>query len=150
MWGGNVLTRVYVSVHRRVPTLVGEGRVPTLVGEGGGVITLARGYLLWVRGLPISGSGYLPSPRGYLPWPGGGGVPQLGGTYLDGDTFQVKVCTPLPSQGRYPQETEQHSEFLLRRGRYASCVYAGGLICEEWHPWLWTKLKRYQATNWSC
>ena len=32
---------------------------------------------------------------------------------------------PPPSR----QETEQHSEHLLRGGRYASCVHAGGLFC---------------------
>ena len=31
-----------------------------------------------------------------------------------------------PSPG---QKTEQHSEHLLRGGRYASCVHAGGLSC---------------------
>ena len=28
-----------------------------------------------------------------------------------------------------PPETDQHSEHLLRAGRYASCVHAGGLSC---------------------
>ena len=32
--------------------------------------------------------------------------------------------TPLPHQ-----ETDQQSEHLLRGGRYASCVHAGGLSC---------------------
>ena len=28
-----------------------------------------------------------------------------------------------------PSRTDQHSEHLLRDGRYASCVHAGGLSC---------------------
>ena len=40
----------------------------------------------------------------------------------------VKVGTP---QGRYlpHQETEQHSEYLLRSRRYLSCVHVGGISC---------------------
>ena len=38
--------------------------------------------------------------------------------------------TPLPDLGwGTPPWTEQHSEHLLRGGRYASCVHAGGLSC---------------------
>ena len=33
-----------------------------------------------------------------------------------------------PRMGGYPQP-EQHSVYLLRGGRYASCVHAGGLSC---------------------
>ena len=39
---------------------------------------------------------------------------------------------PHPGLDGYPlpcQKTEQHSKHLLRSGRYASCVHAGGLSC---------------------
>ena len=47
---------------------------------------------------------------------------------------QDKIGVPRPHQdwmGVHPQprETEQHSEYLLRGGRHASCVHAEGLSC---------------------
>ena len=54
--------------------------------------------------------------RGYIPWPGGG-------TYLG------QWHLPWSKIGLPPQEIEQHSEYLLRGGRYASCIHAGGLSC---------------------
>ena len=112
-----------------------DGAVPTLVGGtylgrgyllGQGVPTLAGGYLPW-QGIPtLVGGTYL--GRGwYLPWQGvptlAGGVPTLaGGTYL------ARGGTYLPRQGGYPL-LQQHSVCLLRGGRYASCVHAGGLSC---------------------
>ena len=82
----------------------------------------------------------------YLPADGGGG------TYLPADgegvpNFLLTGAVPtmdrdVPTLGRtpsfgkvppfkvgLPQETEQHSEYLLRGGQYASCVHAGGLSC---------------------
>ena len=50
-------------------------------------------------------------------------------------TYPGKVQTgggAYLGQGRYPPSparTDQHSEHLLRGGRYASCVHAGGLSC---------------------
>ena len=46
---------------------------------------------------------------------------------LDGDTPLLKLdggTAPPPRQ-----ETDQHSEDLLRGGQYASCIHAGGLSC---------------------
>ena len=50
------------------------------------------------------------------------------GVYLGQDRTWVN---PLPGTGvpPPPPETKQHSEHLLRNGRYASCVHAGGLSC---------------------
>ena len=68
--------------------------------------------------LPRSGLGVLhPADRGY-PFPGGGyptweGVPLAGG--------------PPTSRGYPPPD--QHSVYLLRGRRCASCVHAGGLSC---------------------
>ena len=78
--------------------------------------------------LPRSGQGGVPpsqAGRGYpLPRSRWGGTPS-----------QVWMVVP-PSQvqgGRGPSRgtplLEQHSMYLLHRGRYASCVRAGGLSC---------------------
>ena len=37
--------------------------------------------------------------------------------------------TPIRLIVGSPWETEQHSEYLLHGGQYASCVHAGGLSC---------------------
>ena len=42
----------------------------------------------------------------------------------------------------YPPQTDQHSEHLLRGGRYASCVHAGGLACSQ-KCLYWTNIRRY-------
>ena len=58
-----------------------------------------------------------------LPWPGG--------TYL-GREYLPWRGIPALVKGRYPppsRETEQHSKYLLRGGRYASCVHAGEPSC---------------------
>ena len=86
-----------------------------------------------------------PVGGGGVPWPGparGGGypsqvqpgvpprpsqdkgrVPQLGGGTW-GIPYQVRTGGYPP-----PPRTGQHMEYLIRRGRYASCVHAGGLSC---------------------
>ena len=74
-------------------------------------------------GYPISGPG------------GGGGVPHplMGGT----PSYPPQQGYPPPFRsdprmegGGYPLQ-EQHSVYLLHRGRYASCVHAGGLSCSH-------------------
>ena len=70
---------------------------------------------------PTWGRGYpkvpIPQPR-YLPpsqvQMGGGGTPR----YL-----------PPPGPGTYPPGMGQHMEYLIRCGRYASCLHAGELSC---------------------
>ena len=73
------------------------------------------------------------------PWPdldgGGYPIPGVGGT----PTLGWGVPQPgLDSGGGYlgyplTHQTEQHSEHLLRGGRYASCVHAGGLSCSSFY-----------------
>ena len=67
---------------------------------------------------------------------GGGGCPIQPGIN-GGDLHQVGWGYPLSGwTGVHPTfprpETQQHSEYLLHRGRYASCVHTGGLSCYNW------------------
>ena len=75
-------------------------------------------YLLPRQGVLPSQVGVLPSQVGVLP-------SQVRGYYLP------RWGTPSPdrSQARGYPLPEQHSVYLLRGGRYASCVHAGGLSC---------------------
>ena len=66
------------------------------------------------RGYPIPGLGGGTPSKDWIPHPVSDGVPPYPG--LDG----------VP-----PIRRQQHSEQLLRGGRYASCVHAGGLSCFE-------------------
>ena len=70
---------------------------------------------------PWTWDGVPPGPgMGYPPQPGMGYPhPRHGMGY-----------PPIPEMGRgTPPQIDQHSEHLLRVGRYASCVHAGGLSC---------------------
>ena len=70
------------------------------------------------RGLPwpgLDGGGATPAMDG-----GGGGIPAMNG---GGGTLGTP---PARSGWGTPH---QHSEDLLRGGRYVSCVHAGGLSC---------------------
>ena len=71
----------------------------------------------WDQVPPGPGTGYpLPSPgTRYPPRPGTGYPPRPGTGY-----------PPGPGTGYPPQHSEEH---LIRDGRYASCVHAGGLSC---------------------
>ena len=85
----------------------GEGVPPSQVGGGGTHSQVGRGVPL-----PRQGGGY-PFPgrgRGYL-------LPRWGEGY------------PFPGRRSGYPLLEQHSVYLLRGGRYASCVHAGGLSC---------------------
>ena len=80
--------------------------------------------------------GYLPSGvRGVPTFPGlegGTYLPRSGqGGYLPSQVWGVPTWVP-PHQVRYPPPPEQHGVHLLRGGRYASCVHAGGLSCFHW------------------
>ena len=91
---------------------------------------------VWVGGgYPISGLGRgVPHPRSR--WGGGYPIP---GSGRGGTPSQVYVGgVPPPDLGwgippdlgpGTPPKPDQHSEHLLRGGRYASCVHAGGLSC---------------------
>ena len=66
---------------------------------------------------------------GYLGWE----VPQPGGAHL-GYPFQPGQdggypARRVPAGGTPYPGTEQHMEYMIRRGRYAPCVQAGGLSC---------------------
>ena len=79
-------------------------------------------------------------PTWGYPFPGPGGTPsqvQAGGTPFPGPVRGLGVPPPgkgvSPCAGQIPglgyTLPEQHSVYLLRGGRYASCVHAGGLSC---------------------
>ena len=87
--------------------------------------------------------GYPPPGRGRPPrvTPAWQGAPAQGTPHLAGGTCPGY---PPPSRGHLPRvpptwqgvpargtppHQEQHSVYLLRGGRYASCVHAGGLSC---------------------
>ena len=87
------------------------------------LFTGGRGYIRylppWSRYLPPSqvlmGGGGAVSQETYLPTPWG--------------RLYSKVPTS-PNQGTYPLPgIGQQMKYLIRRGRYASCVHAGGLSC---------------------
>ena len=94
-----------------------------------------RGYISWTGGIYFGqgdtylGQGVPTLHGGYLSWMG---IPTLNGrgTYLGQGVLTLdKGRYPLSKVGTLPRETEQQSEYLLRGGRYASCVHAGGLSC---------------------
>ena len=95
----------------------------TLAGGGGG------------GAIPRSGQG-----KGYpIPSLDRGGTPiqvRMGGVGTLSRSGQGGIppgldgVTPTPQDWiGYPSGEEKHSEHLLRGGRYASCVHAGGLYC---------------------
>ena len=118
-----------------------QGGYPSQVQLGGGVPHLAR----W--GVPGQ------VQMGGVPWPGSSrgvpqpgpvrGVPQPGGYPPPGQVQQRGVLQPGPDRGvppnrdgvppgmgyPPPRSTGQQMEYLIRRGRYASCVHVGGLSC---------------------
>ena len=96
---------VHPSIHQSVHTGVGGGTPPWVPRPGP-----ARG------GTPTRSSpGGVPH-LGYSPWTWLGGYPTSG-------------TTPVgPGGGGVPHFGKQ-MEYLIRRGRYASSVHAGGLSC---------------------
>ena len=77
-------------------------------------------------------------PQGGVPQPGpAGGVPQPGrGTSLAGMGYSPARSDGGGTHGGVPTRTGmgypptgQQMEYLIRRGRYAFCVHAGGLSC---------------------
>ena len=62
-------------------------------------------------GYPLAGRGTPPTRQGYSP-----------------TQVQVGGYPGYPPPGRGTPPPDQHSVYLLRGGRYASCVHAGGLF----------------------
>ena len=95
------------------------GGYPSQVQMGGGGTPAWSGW----GGYPLAGMGYPParSGQGYPP-PAGMGYPPS----------QVRMGwggVPPGTDGVPPPNTRQQMEYLIRRGRCASCVHAGGLSC---------------------
>ena len=85
-------------------------------------------------GYPLPRSRWgIPPSLGGTPFPGRGIPPsQAGGYHLPRQGYPH--LAPFPGGGTLPRwggyiPPEQHSMYLLRGGRYASCVHAGGLSC---------------------
>ena len=127
---GNVLTRVCLSVHR------GGYPYPIMLcnisqnamGQPGGVPCQVQlgGYPAW-GGVPCRGG--VPCQGGY---PARGDTLPRGGILLGGYPAGGVPCRGVPSWGgTLPGGTqlEQHREYLLHVGRYASCVHAEGFSC---------------------
>ena len=95
------------------PVSVPGGKVPGL-RSGGDLVSGLGGTRSQVSGVPHLRSGL---GCGGYPVSGLGGVPHLRSRGV-----------PHLRSGVLPP-TDQHSELLLRGGRYASCVHAGGLSC---------------------
>ena len=125
----NIYTWECLSVHIAgggegypIPGLASRGATPSQVWLGGTSSQAweGRGTLLTRsgQGTPGPGMGYpLDLEKGTPPDLGWG--------------------TPRPEMGYPPQ----HSEHLIRGGRYASCVHAGGLSC------LWKIFFLWKSTN---
>ena len=149
----------------------GEGTVFSLfvsshLGEGGYPSQVWGGYpiprsQIWPGGYPIPGlvggypryppnqvwMGYPPETwDGVTPWTWDGVTPSdLGwGTPTTWDRVPPQTWEGVspPDLGRGTPPDLGHSEHLLRGGRYASCVDAGGLSCWWWFCCFFTG-KRY-------
>ena len=124
--GGGTPSQVRMIVGVPCPRS-GWGGTPSQIRTGGGIpILLTGGYHHPADGgYPHSADGGGPHPRSRWGYPGGPPI-ETGWQYpplhpdLDG-------LPPTPPHPHPHQETDQHSEYLLRGGRYAS--YAGGLSC---------------------
>ena len=130
---------VIVSLCLSVHTCGGEGypaRSSRLGGGGGysdqGVpnqgCTLMWGTPPWVppwSDLAGRGWGYPTSGTPHQTWLGGGGYPDGGIPPWIPPVKPGQGGTPM---GGYPT-SDNRWEYLIRHGRYASCVHAGGLSC---------------------
>ena len=82
--------------------------------------------------------GTYPPAKVPTPQPGqdGGGYPKVPTPQPNQDGAYSKVPTPLakvPNPPPPPPRIGQHMEYLIRCGRYASYVHAGGLSCLSKH-----------------
>ena len=109
------------------------------MGQPWGEVWVSRGGQLGGRGGSVGGGvgqwgGGVGQPWGEGGQPGGG-VSQPGGR---GGSAMGGRCGSGPARGGGSgpaaggggsAKIEQHREYLLHGGRYASCVHAGGLSC---------------------
>ena len=127
---------LFVSSHlgrgRGVPRPGQDSGVPHPGQDGGGYpiqvrmggypshVRMGGGYSSQVRiGVPQLRKGYPHTKMGYpLPGQDGGCTPARDG-----------VPPPPPIQRWGPPKIGQQMEYVIRSGRYASCVHAGGLSC---------------------
>ena len=137
---GYVLTRVCPSVCLSTPGGVpwpgpdGRGGTPARSSEG---YPLGTPHQTWPGVSLLGGVPHLRYPpsdlAGRVPLPGGyptSGTPHQiwpGGTPT-GDT-PPQVPHMRPGRGGGEVHLNWQMEYLIRRGRYASCVHAGGLSC---------------------
>ena len=100
-------------------------RPRTYYGTGGYVFSLFTPG--WGRGTPSPSHNTSTGPTSFL----GGGYPsdwsqvRTGG----GGVSPHDEGSPQPGMGYPPPRIGRQMEYLIRRGRYASCVHAGGLSC---------------------
>ena len=83
------------------------------------------------QGTPWGTSSLRQYRMGYSP-PGHDGLPLPPHQDWMGTPPQVRIRWDITLQPP-PQPQEQQGEYLLRGGRYASCVHAGGLSCYNMH-----------------
>ena len=105
----------------------GGGWVPQAGQHGEGTPSLDRRVPhLWMGGdIPHLQLGGTPARLGQ------GGTPSLDGGYPGQawGTLHPEMGYPPSVQGWGPLRIGQQMEYLIRSGRYASCVHAGGLSC---------------------
>ena len=117
--GGGYIFTLFVSPHLRWGGGgVWGGGVPRPGPDWGG--TTARSRQGGVPHPALDGGG----GGGRLPWPG----PNGGG---GGGTPSSPLVGCPPARGYPPPRAVQQMEYLIRRGRHASCVHAGGLSCSH-------------------
>ena len=123
------------------PVRSGGGAPHPRSGPGGG----GTPSQVWPGGVPYPRSGW----GGYRgsPQPGQEGVPWPDQTWDGVPPLGPGTGYPPGSGMGYPP---WHSEHLLRGGRYASCVHAGGLSCVL--SWFWCKIKSVLKCElgWKC
>ena len=117
--GGGTPSQVWGFGGYPIPGLA-RGGTPSQVWPGASTPS----QVWWRGGYPISGPG---GTWGTPPTRSGWGTtPDLGwGTPLP----DLGWGTPADLGPGPPLPPDQHSEHLIRGGRYASCVHAGGLSC---------------------
>ena len=108
--------------------------IPRWGGGGGVLLPSSRGWRVPPYKVQVGGD-RVPPPIQVRSQDGGWGYPPSRSDPRMGRQGRGTPPPPHPGQipgrgGGYPLP-EQHSMYLLRGGRYASCVYAEGLSCSN-------------------